>query len=229
MMCARSLVTAVALLGLATASQAASVTYDVSSGSITTIQLVALSGSVQPCPIGGGINCLSSGALAIDVGSITLDENGLTLDNVTLTASGTGTLALGGLFGYTSVDFSNTTFQSSGSSALTGGGGTYSFNAPGTITTDLVLNTLGGPIALPGTVFPGSPTGSITVSGGQLYLNLQGVNLGMICDPQNPANCVIVKADFQVLAQNPIPEPNAAIVFGLGALIVGAALRRSRN
>ncbi len=225
----RSVLLGFGLAAISAASHASSVTYTITSGAITTIQLVSLSGSVQPCPIGGGVNCLSSGPLAIDLGSITIDESGLLLNSATLTASGTGTLALGGLFGYTSIDFSSTTFQTAGSSALLGGGGSYSFNAPGTITTDLVLNTLGGPISLPGTQFAGAPTGSINVSGNQVYLNLQGVNLGVICDPQNPANCVVVKADFQVLAQNPIPEPSAALSFGIGALLFGAALRRSRN
>jgi hypothetical protein len=213
----------------ASAASAAPVTYVVSGGSITTIQLFALSGSVQPCPIGGSINCLTNAPLAIDGGSITIDEGALTLSNVTLSASGTGSLLLGGLFGYSSIDFSSTTLQTTGASLLGGGGGSYSFSAPATITTDLVLNTSGGPVSLLGAVFPGSPTGSIQVSGNQFALDLRGVNLGMFCDPRNPTNCVVAKADFQVRATNPIPEPSAVAAFAVGALIVGGFVTRLRN
>ena len=208
---------------------ASPVTYTVTGGAITTIQLFALSGAVQPCPIGGGVNCLVNAPLAIDFGSITLDEGTLTLSNATITAGGTGSLQLGGMFGYTGIDFSSTTFQSAGASSLSGTLGNYSFNAPGSITTDLVLNTVGGPIALPGTVLPATPTGSINISGNQLFLNLQGVNLGMVCDPQNPTNCVIAKADFQLTASSPIPEPSAFAAFSLGLVVLGAAARRIRN
>jgi hypothetical protein len=218
-----------AVIGVASASVAAPVTYQVVSGSITTIQLFALSGTVQPCPIGGSTNCLANAPLSIDLGSITIDESALLLANATPTASGTGSISLGGLLGNTSVSFSSTPFQRGGPSFLGGGGGSYTFDAPGAITTNLVVNTLGGPVALPGTVFPSALTGTINVSGNRLVLNLQGVNLGMLCDPLDPTSCAVVKADFHLQATNPIPEPTAALVFGLGVLLFAASARRLRK
>ena len=218
---------AAALLWLPSAASAVS-SYMVTGGQLSTIQFVDVTGAPVPCPIGSTSNCLTAAA-SITSGSITLDLAGNQLIDMSYDVAGPATIDMGGVNGLTSVSFANALYQSSGTSALSPqGGGAYNFGpAPGTITADVTLNDLGGGSTLiQGASFASAPAGTIFFSGDTLNLSLQGVDLGQFCDPTNPKNCLFVKADFNLQAIAAIPEPSAALAFGLGALLVGAGARR---
>ncbi len=203
-------------------------TFSVNGGQLTTVQFVDPSGTPVPCPIGGNVSCLAAPA-PINGGTLTLDVVGNQLVSMAFQINGPATLNLGGVHGYSSVQFSNASFQTNGPSAVTPlGGGNFNFGpATGTVTTDLVLNPTSGPaIVVNGASFASAPSGTIFTSGNGLNLSLQGVDLGQVCDPTNPKQCLFVKADFNLTATAAIPEPTAALTFGIGALLVAAGAKR---
>ena len=215
---------------------AASVTYSLSSGALTTVQFIDLTtGQPSPCPIGGS-NCLGA-ALALTGGTIQVDEAAGTLLSLSVSSTNTGVLSMGGFSGYSTVSFSNLSFVTNGPTALfsngsVGSANLYSFGpASGTVTTDLAFSFVaGGTASVPGVSFAAGPIGSMVIDqGGAMSLSLSGVNLGVLCDPLNPSACVLVKADFHLGASPAIPEPNAAAVFGAGLVFVCASLARRRT
>lgn len=210
---------------------AAPVTYFLESGQITTIQLVDIAPPLTPtpCPVGLG-NCLVNAPLAIDGASVTLDLATNTLIDINIFVSGPGTLDMNGLNGYEQVVFNDVTFQTSGSSALfpVVVNTQYNFAAAGTVTSPSVqLFFLGNPGPTPDLDVPfnnpTTPTGNIVFEPGQLVLTLTGVDLGVFLDPQG-GNPVLAKADFTFTAA--VPEPRAAVLYGVALLIVSVTLRR---
>ena len=221
----RPAVLVLALLLLPLGATAAS-TFVVTGGQITSIQISDPLG-LLPCPVGSASNCLSNAPVAIDSGSITLDFGTSTLVDLNFGASGPAVLDFGGAFGVNSVVLDDTAFQSLGASPLTGGGGAFNYGpAPGVLTTDVTINPIiGGPIFLPGVSQAFVPGGNLFVDGSG-NLNLTGVSFGQLCLDQV---CVAAMTDFSLQASPAIPEPSAALVFGLGAALVVAARGRSRR
>jgi len=200
----------------------------VTGGQLSTVQFVDATGAPVPCPIGSTANCLVA-PVAIGAGTLTLDTTGGQLLDLGFGLSGTGSVVMGGVNGLSTVDFFATAYQSSGAVALSAlGGGNFNFGPmPGTVTTSVTFNPLAGPsVGVSGTSFASAPSGTIFTSLSTANLSLIGVDLGQVCDPLNPQNCLFVKADFNLIAAA-IPEPSAALVFGIGALVVGAGTRRS--
>lgn len=210
------------------AASGASVTYNLSSGSITTIQFIDIStGQVSPCPI-GGTNCLG-GSVALTGGSIVVDESTGTLTSLALSTTTGGVLQMGGFSGYSSVAFSNLSYASSAPTAMTGGAGIYNFGpVSGTVTTDLTFSLLaGGSQTVSGASFAAGPTGNLFIDqSGHANLSLTGVNLGVFCNPLT-GNCVVAKADFGAVGA--IPEPGAAAAFAVGLALVVGTLRSRKG
>ena len=105
----RLLLVAAALLSTALMSlsaQATPVTYEFETGSLDSVQLLALDGSWESCS-----DCLVD-PVAIDSGTITLDSETGEILNLTIILSGTGELDLSGINGLESGTFTGTTYQS---------------------------------------------------------------------------------------------------------------------
>lgn len=237
----RILVLSLALAGLASASaQAGQMTYDLVQGTLGTVQLLdPLSPGSTPCPIGGSVDCLVD-PLDIDAASVTIDTDTGQIFNLTIVLDGTGTLDLSGLSGYETATFTGTSFQSDGI-------GTIAFQGGSAQGSQYNLNPYDGDVGVdelelfesgdPAPVYSGpygnddsAPFGGILLTGDELTLTLLGVNIGVFTDPVDGQQ-VIAKADFNLVAraQPAIPEPNAAILFGVGVLTVRFAAKRKRT
>lgn len=234
----RPLAAALVLLFSPLAAFAAPVTYDLTSGQITTIQFLDPSGAAVPCPIGFPVNCLTNAPVAIDSGTIVLDQGALVLADLNFHSAGPSLINFGGAIGLDSMAMANASFQTSGASPLTADpvlANTYAFGpATGTLTSDLTVTpTSGGPSFFPGYQIAAAPTGSIFVGSGTASLSLAGVDLGSFCNPLDPSNCLVVKADFSLLATRRtgpvIPEPQAFLVFAAGLGLLASAHRAARR
>jgi hypothetical protein len=236
--CLSSWVFAALLLLAPVGALAAPVTYDLTSGQITTIQFLDPSGAAVPCPIGFPSNCLTNAPVAIDSGTIVLDQGALVLANLDFHSTGPSLINFGGAIGLDSMAMANATFQTSGASPLTPDpvfANTFAFGpAAGTLTSDLTVTPAGGggPSFFPSYQIASAPTGSIFVSSTTANLSLAGVDLGTFCNPLDPSSCLVVKADFNLLATRRtgpvIPEPGAFLVFAVGTLLVHTSVRRRR-
>jgi len=140
--------------------------------------------------------------------------------------------------GFDTMSLANATFQTSGPSPLTASpttAGLFNFGpANGTLTSDLTVTPTGGsPVSIPNYQIASNPAGTIFTGASTANLNLVGVNLGTLCNPLSPSSCLIVKADFSLLATRRtgpvIPEPRAFLVFAAGLAVVAATRRVSRT
>jgi hypothetical protein len=161
---------------------------------------------------------------------VTLDLGTNTLIDLNIFVQGPGILNMSGLNGYQQVVFNDVTFQTSGSSGLftVVPNVQYNFAAPGAVTSPSVeLFLLGNPGPVPDFDLPlnnpTTPTGNVVFEPGQLVLTLTGVDLGVFLDPQG-GNPVLAKADFTFTAA--VPEPRAAVLYGVALLVLGVTLRR---
>jgi hypothetical protein len=139
-------------------------------------------------------------------------------------------------YGVDEVVFTNAVFQSSPAflplPLTPQGANSYTFGiVPGRVDTDLVLHLDGG-----GTVGPidyanaAGPSGSISFANGQIELALDGVLLGTFADPQLLHPSVDVKADFFFTASTAVvPEPDAAVLYGVGLLVAATTMARRRS
>jgi hypothetical protein len=134
---------------------------------------------------------------------------------------------LGGFNGLQSVTFANTSLSSSSISSLANpqvqgnGDVIYSFGFLGNVSS--TVTPLGGS-ATPISFLSGAG-GLLTVSGGELSLQLFGADLGVVCGVGTA--CQSIKADFTLTASSPpIPEPNALAAFSAGLALLFAAARR---
>lgn len=83
-------------------------------------------------------------------------------------------------------------------------------------------------VSIPGS---GSTTGILTISGDEITLQITGVTVASFPQIHNPGGAnVELKADFTFVGKakpsSPIPEPSAALVFGVGMAVAGSVLRR---
>ena len=204
-------------------------TFDVlDSGADNSVSVVQVDGSPD-CFIGLG-NCLADGPLLIDSASITLDLGTGEILDLNIFAAGPGTIQLNGYNGYEKIVLTDAAFQSSGPATLGPGG---SFNIAGAVTAaqlDLFLAGNDGAIAditvLNYTTAPNLnlASGTVGISGDQVAVSVQGLDFGFFPDPVTGENPVAVKADFGFVAV--VPEPSAALLYGIGLLIAGPAMRR---
>ena len=203
---------------------ASPVTYTLTSGQLSTVQVGTFS-SGSPCPIGSG-SCLQGGPLALTSASITIDSATGQLLSVSIGVSTTGTILLGGYNGLQSVTFANTSLVSNAISPLSSpqvqgnGDVIYSFGFQGTVTSTL---TPSGGSAV-GVQFQSGAGGLLTLRGNELSVQIFGANIGAVCGAGNA--CQPVKADFSLTANTaPIPEPAAFAAFAAGLALLMAAHR----
>jgi hypothetical protein len=189
--------------------------------------VVQVTGS-PTCNLGGG-TCLTNSPLAIDSASVTIDLGTNELLDLNIFVAGPGNIVLAGYNGYQRIVFHDAQFQSTGS-AMIGGGGNFAI--AGTVTaSSLELFLAGNLSAVPDIVVlnyttapnPNFAAGTIGIAGDQLTVSVTGVDLGSFPDPLN-GNLATVKADFSFVAV--VPEPSAALLYGIGLLIAAPALRR---
>jgi hypothetical protein len=216
-------------LSLAASASAAPVDYpqlDPSGANAMTVVQVT---GAPTCPQFGAGNCLSNGPLAIDAASVTLDLDTNELLNLTILAVGPGIIDLPGHPAYERIVFHNAEFQSTGTTVVGPGG---SFAIQGNVTASSLELFLDGNLsAVPDIVVLNYTTapnfnvaaGTIGIAGDQLTVSVTALDLGSFPDPQT-GELVSVKADFSFVAT--VPEPGAALLYGIGLLIAAPALRR---
>ncbi len=212
----------------AAASAAPIVTYpELDPSASNALTVVQVTGSAT-CPIGSG-NCLANAPVAIDAASVTLDLGTNELLDLWMLSSGPGDIVLSGYNGYERIVFHDAAFQSSGSAVLGSGG---SFAIGGTVTaSSLEIFRAGNQSALPDIVYldyttvpnPNFASGTIGVSASQVAVAVNGIDFGSFPDPRT-GNLFNVKADLGFVAV--VPEPDAALLYGVGLLITGSVLRR---
>jgi hypothetical protein len=192
--------------------------------------VVQVTGSPNCAQFGTG-NCLVNSPLAIKPASVTIDLGTNELLDLNIFVAGPGIIDLDGYNGYERIVFHDAEFQSTGT-AMIGGGG--SFAIAGTVTaTSLELFLAGNLSAVPDIVVlnyttapnPNFAAGTIGIAGDQLSVSVTGLDLGSFPDPVT-GELASVKADFSFVAV--VPEPGAALLYGIGLLIAGPALRRRR-
>jgi len=212
--------------GLAPNARAASTTYNLDFGQLQSVQLEDNLGNVA-C-----VQCLLNAPVAITGATVTVDTATNQVLDLRIESAGPGIVDTSNLAGYgiDTVTFTNAVFQSSLPVALTPDGvDTYTFDVmPGLVSSNLVIDpTTGDPIGPIPYANSAGPAGRITFAGGQIELALDGVLLGTFADPLLKNPTVDVKADFFFTASTAVvPEPNAAILYGVGLLVAATAVRR---
>lgn len=214
--------------GVATDARAASTTYSLDFGLLQSVQLENSNGSVA-C-----VQCLLNAPVAITGATVTVDTGTNQILDLRIESAGPGIVDTSGLVGYgiDTATFTNAVFQSSLPVALTATLDPNKFNfaiMPGLVSTTLVLDPTGaGPVVGP---IPYSnaagPAGSITFANGQITVALDGLLMGTFADPLLLNPPVDVKGDFFFTASTAVvPEPSAAILYGVGLLVAATAARR---
>jgi hypothetical protein len=93
----------------------------------------------------------------------------------------------------------------------------------------LVLNLDGGG-SVPSSLDPPVATttsGTVRIVGNEVDLSVNGVSIGAFSAiPPSAGDDVVVTANFSFKGTEAIPEPNAAALFSLGALVVVSSFRR---
>lgn len=169
--------------------------------------------------------------------SATVDLSTNTLNNLTIIADDFKVDLNPGLTGLESVSVTGATLQSLAPGAIfviTTTPNTFGQFAVQTEITGTAQATALGGTPLPATPFVSNPgsgatSGFITVTGDEVTLQMTGVTVATFPQIHNPTGPNIeLKADFTFVgkAATPIPEPSAAIVFGLGITLAGTAVRK---
>lgn len=226
------------LLGIAVAASASAapvVNYTQLEPSATNeLTVVQVSGSAV-CPVGTG-SCLAGGPLGIDSASVSLDLGTNELLDLNIFVGGPGEIEFGpgGFKGYQKIVFTDAVFQSSGTATL-GAGGAFSIQGEVSAGQLDIFLAGGDPMIADITVMsyttgisPNAVTGIIGIAGDQLSVFVTGFDIGRFPDLDsygNPTGTFTrVKADFDFVAA--VPEPGAALLYGIGILIAGTAVRR---
>jgi hypothetical protein len=133
------------------------------------------------------------------------------------------------LTGLNSVSVSSATLTSTSASALSNLG---QFVASTEMSALLSAEISGGGTFGPATVTsqPGTTAGLVALSADSILLRLSGVAVATFEQVGNPN--IVVTADFAFVGQapaTPIPEPGAALVFGLGITVAGTFVGRRQG
>jgi hypothetical protein len=219
-----------ALLLMPGIASALPVVYSLTSGSATLRATIAGSAT---SPFEGA----TSVAFDLDHGTITWDAMTQEVSNLAFGASGPILIDLDQAL----VPLDSITLQQIGWASPTGLTATANafgqFNLPTVLSAEVsgVLpdQSLFGPELVVGE--GGQAAGRIVANADSTLVRLTGVDLAVFdqLDPSGPG--IVVKADFTFIAERvgvqPIPEPSAALLFGLGTVVVGSlqARRRSRT
>jgi len=182
----------------------------------------------SPCRIGvWWANCLVNAPLAIDSGSVVIDFASGQIHDLQFQVNATGILRLGGYAGIDQISFSLSSFQSSGSAAVSNITTALYDMAPtqGTFASSLVVDWSDGSRTSYQSLAQTALTGLVFNDGTNMQLILDSVNIGSIFDSVL-GKTLEFQADFSLYATPAIPEPSAAAVFGIGLLGVLAASRR---
>ena len=180
------------------------------SGSSLNVNLTGLSATVDMDQ--GPYGRLEDLVLIGEDFSIDLDESLVALDTVNV-------------FSPTITALSGADLNSFGQFAL-------ETQADATITGALPGGFPFGPVGITSLDNTGSATGLLFVSGDEITIQILGVTVASFDQAANPdpnAPAVEVKADFTFVGTRvttPIPEPSAALVFGVGLLVAGSRLAR---
>lgn len=223
-------VVAVALLLFAATADAAPVRYGFTSGSADIYVVDSATGATV---LAGGA---ASTPIVLDGVEVIIDPVAGTLNLMNLSTTGPWVLDLNPAI---SAGFSQVVVQSA---SLTAANGTLTQAATNifdfTINDVAVAAVVDATNPLLGGVLTGIPiahvnpsaVGMIATSGfGPLStLRMNGITIGTLTSPLS-GTAVTVKADFVWRGLRPIPEPHAALLFGIGAVVVGAATRKRLN
>lgn len=221
--------TASVLLLMPGIASALPVVYSLTSGSATLRATIAGSAT---SPFEGA----TSVAFDLDHGTITWDAMTQEVSNLAFGASGPILIDLD----QTLVPLDSITLQQVGWASPTGLATTTNafgqFNLPTVLSAEVsgVLpdQSVFGPELVVGE--GGQAAGRIVTNADSTLVRLTGVDLAVFDQLAAFAPGIVVKADFTFIAERtgvpPIPEPSAALLFGLGTVVVGSiqARRRSR-
>ena len=213
-----------AVLLAASAAGAAPVTYPFTSGSVTLAATVAGSAVMAPA------------TFALDGVQVTVDESALALSSFEFTLSDATLVLTTPYAGYDTIhlDFASIT-ASAGALTLIpppDDPQEYAFSVS-PVTVSGQIDATGSSPAITDSPFAftnPSATGSIFVGSapGGGILTLDGITLGAI-QPAGAAEPLLLKADITFTGNtSAVPEPTAALLFAVGSVVVGRAIRVRR-
>jgi len=195
------------------------------------------------CPIGSLTgNCLANGPLDIDSASVMVDLGSAQVLDLDILVEGPGVidfddpttlLTTESFKGYQKIVFTDATFGSIGTPANIGMNG--NFVITGSVMAAKLeiflagnLGAVADLVVLNYVAAPNQVSGRILNFGDQIEVELTGVEIGNFPDIDESGNMLDtttrVRAEFAFTAA--IPEPGAAVLYGVGLLIAGASVRR---
>jgi hypothetical protein len=224
-------IVAVALLLFAASAEAAPVQYLFQSGTADIYVVDSVTG--QSVMVDASGNPMASTTVVLDGVEVTIDPVANILNSMNLTTTGPWVIDLDPAI---SAGFDQVTVQSAQLTAQNGQlfpvtPNLMDFqisNAMMSALVDANNPLLGGTITgIPISSVNPSATGTIATSGFGVLdeLRLNGITIGTLTSPLSGTQ-VTVKADFVWRGARPIPEPHAALLFGIGAIVVSAATRK---
>ncbi len=215
------------LILLPSAALATAVTYSFESGSATLRGTVAGDSTSIFDPAGSVSVGLASATAVVDADA---GPSG-SLDSLTIVTDAFSANLDPALTGLSSITVSSATLESLGAASLSSFG---QFAMQTSIMAEVSGTLAGGgsfgPTAVGSLANSGTTTGLIALSGDKVLLRVSGLTVASFAqlDPRMPN--IEIKADFEFIGRavpaTPIPEPGAALVFGLGITLAGSVLRR---
>jgi len=213
---------------LASPATAVPTTYSLTAGDLTTVELFDLINPLSPLTPSGcdpfnpldAPSCLA-GPEPITAATITVDFDTNQLLGVSISIAGPATLNLGGLNGYTTAVLSGLTFTSQpGAIPLVIGGAGQT--VLGLVHIDELYLDAFGPYEYAATA---APQLVLTFGPGGLTAGLSGLEVGVFTDVTGN-DPVVAIAKFGFTAA--VPEPHAAMLFGLSLAVAGLMTGRQR-
>ncbi len=223
-------ITALVLFALPLSASATPSLYNLLSGSkIQKMRVSEVSDPAgSPCRIGvWWANCLTNAPLAVDSGSAVIDFATGQMQDLQFQINSTGILDLKGYAGINQIQFSLSNFQSTGTAGVTSlSGGLYNL-APtaGNFTSSVVVDWADGSQTSYQSLASTALSGMVYQGAGTTQIIIDSVNIGSIFDSVLGKG-LNFQADFALYAAPAIPEPSAAVVFGIGLVGVLSARRR---
>jgi len=217
---ARQLVAAAALVCLPIAAEALPVTYNWSSATPSSVTITATAAG-SPIGFNGSPSltiALTGSSFTFDTALVPLANNDGSIVSFTFITAPTGAIAITGGGPVTSLTLGAITVANgAGFQSASTGTGPYNFTMSGTTGSGTYTTNLGGPTAFSGPV-TGSAFGSVTL--GVNTIRVQDITIASLSVAGIP---VLVKGDFVF---HGVPEPGTVALFLVGAIAIGAELRR---